>query len=210
MMKLAPLETVYNGYRFRSRLEARWAVFFDTLGLRYEYEKEGFVFGDGERYLPDFWLPELRLWYEVKGEVACVERTFGGDTFYYAYPELERLERFTQSQEWPLACAVGPIGDHRIWFWGWDLTDSSGGSYECQDAEWCFSNGIFTLDVKPRRSDRVFLADDLMGEAMPQFSYARDFGCDRRAVHAAYAAARQARFEHDDYFGLRRVPTLAV
>ena len=36
------IETRYNGYRFRSRLEARWAVFFDTLGIRYEYEPEGF------------------------------------------------------------------------------------------------------------------------------------------------------------------------
>lgn len=25
------IETEYKGYRFRSRLEARWAVFFDTL-----------------------------------------------------------------------------------------------------------------------------------------------------------------------------------
>ena len=50
------IETRYKGYRFRSRLEARWAVFFDTLGVRYEYEKEGFHL-DGERYLPDFWLP---------------------------------------------------------------------------------------------------------------------------------------------------------
>jgi hypothetical protein len=36
------IETAYNGYRFRSRLEARWAVFFDALGIRYQYEKEGF------------------------------------------------------------------------------------------------------------------------------------------------------------------------
>lgn len=36
------IETVYGGYRFRSRLEARWAVFFNTLGIPFEYEKEGF------------------------------------------------------------------------------------------------------------------------------------------------------------------------
>lgn len=34
------IETVYNGYRFRSRLEARWAVFFDEMGVQYEYEAE--------------------------------------------------------------------------------------------------------------------------------------------------------------------------
>ncbi len=31
------IETIYNGERFRSRLEARWAVFFDTLGVKYLY-----------------------------------------------------------------------------------------------------------------------------------------------------------------------------
>jgi hypothetical protein len=48
------IETVYNGYRFRSRLEARWAVFFDALGVEYEYEPEGFELPSGRRYLPDF------------------------------------------------------------------------------------------------------------------------------------------------------------
>src|SRR5262245_2860601 len=66
-MNIKPIETHYKGYRFRSRLEARWAVFFDTLGLKWEYEKEGFDLG-GTYYLPDFWLPQVRTWAEVKGE----------------------------------------------------------------------------------------------------------------------------------------------
>ena len=48
------IETRYKGYRFRSRLEARWAVFFDALGWSWEYEPEGFDLGFGELYLPDF------------------------------------------------------------------------------------------------------------------------------------------------------------
>lgn len=59
------IETEYNGYLFRSRLEARWAVFFDTLGIRYHYELEGFDIG-GMKYLPDFYLPQLECWAEVK------------------------------------------------------------------------------------------------------------------------------------------------
>src|SRR5262249_41440412 len=65
-MSLKPIETIYNGNRFRSRLEARWAVYFDAIGLRYEYEKEGFDL-DGHWYLPDFWLPKKDCWVEVKG-----------------------------------------------------------------------------------------------------------------------------------------------
>lgn len=67
---IKPIETIYNGYRFRSRLEARWAVFFDVLGIEYEYEPEGFELGDGLRYLPDFYLPENDVWVEVKGKPA--------------------------------------------------------------------------------------------------------------------------------------------
>lgn len=72
---MKPIETVYNGYRFRSRLEARWAVFFDTCGVTWEYEPEGFELPNGEKYLPDFRVynceeraPET-MWIEVKGEM---------------------------------------------------------------------------------------------------------------------------------------------
>jgi len=58
-------QTVYNGYNFRSRTEARWAVFFDTLNIKYLYEYEDFVVGS-RRYLPDFLLPEIGAYVEVK------------------------------------------------------------------------------------------------------------------------------------------------
>ena len=97
---MRPKETKYKGYRFRSRLEARWAVFFDALGLEWLYEPDPFDLHfdyedfiedfdmdeeellelhpgvpqtlkvlDGRRYsyLPDFYLPELNYWIEVKG-----------------------------------------------------------------------------------------------------------------------------------------------
>lgn len=66
-MTIKAIETKYSGYRFRSRLEARWAVFLEALGLRWEYEKEGFSF-DGYSYLPDFYLPDYDLYIEVKGQ----------------------------------------------------------------------------------------------------------------------------------------------
>lgn len=48
------IETKYKGYRFRSRLEARWAVFFDEMGLDWAYEPQGFDLGELGWYLPDF------------------------------------------------------------------------------------------------------------------------------------------------------------
>lgn len=67
-MKNLAIETAYKGYRFRSRLEARWAVFFDTLDVRWEYEKEGYRLPSGN-YLPDFWLPKIKTWVETKGKL---------------------------------------------------------------------------------------------------------------------------------------------
>ena len=46
---LTPIETVYKGYKFRSRLEARWAVFFEEMGLDWSYEVEGFNLPSGRR-----------------------------------------------------------------------------------------------------------------------------------------------------------------
>lgn len=61
------IQTVYNGYKFRSRLEARWAVFFDALGINYEYEPEGYDLGEAGWYLPDFYLTDMKVWVEIKG-----------------------------------------------------------------------------------------------------------------------------------------------
>jgi hypothetical protein len=94
------LQTTYNGYRFRSRTEARWAVFFDAAGIAYEYEKEGFTLPDGSMYLPDFWLPRIGFWVEVKGsdpteveiERCRMLQTLGGEG----------------DDEWFVALVVGP------------------------------------------------------------------------------------------------------
>lgn len=67
-MTLQAIETRYGGHRFRSRTEARWAVFFDALGIRWDYEKDGFDLGGEGQYLPDFWLPAFKCYAEVKGQ----------------------------------------------------------------------------------------------------------------------------------------------
>jgi hypothetical protein len=71
------IETRYGGCRFRSRLEARWAVYFDAIGIKWEYEKEGFDF-DGICYLPDFWLPQVSMWAEVKPSAFTTEERIKG------------------------------------------------------------------------------------------------------------------------------------
>ena len=63
------IETRYAGCRFRSRLEARWAVFFDSLNIEWKYEPEGYKILNGKYYLPDFYLPEKDIFVEVKGNM---------------------------------------------------------------------------------------------------------------------------------------------
>lgn len=43
-------------------------MFFDAMGIKYEYEPEGYDLGELGWYLPDFWLPEHRWHVEVKGK----------------------------------------------------------------------------------------------------------------------------------------------
>lgn len=74
-MAIQAIETLYNGIKFRSRLEAKWAYFFDLAGIVYRYEPTAFKLDDGTIYLPDFFLPDVGdranngLWVEVKGEL---------------------------------------------------------------------------------------------------------------------------------------------
>lgn len=70
------IPTEYAGVTFRSRLEATWAYNLDAWGIRWSYEPEGVILPSGARYLPDFWLPEIRTWLEVKGPgVGGLEKT---------------------------------------------------------------------------------------------------------------------------------------
>ena len=95
---IKPIETRYKGYRFRSRLEARWAVFFDAAHIKWIYESQGFVIG-GKPYLPDFHLPEFG-YFEVKGR--------------YEYDD-QLMQRFADEIRAPLFIAFEQIPDPESW-----------------------------------------------------------------------------------------------
>lgn len=107
-MTLQPIETRYAGCRFRSRLEARWAVFFDRLGIAWEYEPQGYNTAAGP-YLPDFHLPAVRQWIEIKGgqpsaddvaRCAAFAQELTDET-YFVFTDLPRTPSFGD---------VGPLG----------------------------------------------------------------------------------------------------
>ena len=70
---IKPINTRYAGHLFRSRLEARWAVFMDALQWQWSYEPEGFDLPYSGFYLPDFLVTatpgfeyKTPFWVEIK------------------------------------------------------------------------------------------------------------------------------------------------
>lgn len=104
------IETTYQGYRFRSRLEARWAVFFDALGMEWQYEKEGYNLGQEGYYLPDFWLPYESgepgwgHWVEIK-PLAPTDS------------ECRKLAALAKLSGHRTYCCAGDPGNCEVWIW---------------------------------------------------------------------------------------------
>ena len=107
-MSIRPIETKYRGCRFRSRLEARWAVYFDALGIEWEYELEGFVLDDNTCYLPDFWLSQVRMWAEVKP----VGLSFG---------DRGKCQRLANESDHPVLMLIGTPSPRSYWAIGGNI-----------------------------------------------------------------------------------------
>jgi hypothetical protein len=127
---MTAIETSYNGVRFRSRTEARWAVFFDASDIPWEYEREGFRLKTGQWYLPDFWLPTWNCFVEIKGEEPPEEA-------------IEKCRALRDESDKPVLLIVGTPGyqsvktpegydvnAYKVTLFCWDLSDSSGGTSE--------------------------------------------------------------------------------
>ena len=80
----------YAGAHMRSRLEARWAKFFDRLGTPWKYELQRYTMEGQHAYTPDFHLADLSLIVEVKPRLIVDVPSMNK---YDAYgPELVRRE----------------------------------------------------------------------------------------------------------------------
>jgi hypothetical protein len=212
-LAIKAIETHYAGCRFRSRLEARWGVFFNSIGWQWQYEPQGFTVGpESIPYLPDFWLPELDLWVEVKGVVTPKDfRTLVWAASEMGLParpdgtDVARLDEIAQSRILLLGDVPEP--------------DDLAGSIH-----WTFDQGASGRTVATRR----FLAQTAQGvrpiqiygsvpvmdmayfEADEYTDLDRRFLADLtdtfidvrvnpgRDVARGYRAARSARFEHGE------------
>jgi hypothetical protein len=187
MIDIAPIETIYRGYRFRSRLEARWAVFFQTLGVRWEYEPEGFRLSTGEWYLPDFRikLADQVLWAEVKPDGADSELF---EQFMADLVIIDPSARGTILHNIPDP-EDGGEGDFDMWC----RVDVEGDPVGCDCGhEFCICGDCGAVGFEyGGRDARIQCGCDKGGSD-------RWHNNDQPRILAAYAAARAARFEHGE------------
>jgi hypothetical protein len=180
-MDLKPIDTKYNGYNFRSRLEARWAVFLDKMGISYLYEPEGFEL-DTTRYLPDFQLTEglkcfgenmplANVWMEIKPTRDLNEN------------ERQKIAQFVKQSENKVILVAGdphPETVVRL------ISFGSNNKWSSEEIKWLEFNdgqpGILPLNKLNRISD-------------PDTRNAITKLSEAPALIAAYRAAREARFE---------------
>lgn len=122
-MSIDPKPTTYHRTEFRSRLEARWAVYFDHYALVDQWNYEPRKFTDPRTrwtYTPDFFVAvgrgTLRGWVEVKPEVPNQDTL---DSLHRSASLLGRCQgfhlalafgSFFQGEE-PRVFMMGPSGD---------------------------------------------------------------------------------------------------
>ncbi len=66
---LVGIPTTYKEIEMRSKLESKFAFFLDCLKVKWKYEPKTFNLSNGITYIPDFYLPELKTWVEIKGKI---------------------------------------------------------------------------------------------------------------------------------------------
>lgn len=182
-MDIRAIETVYKGYRFRSRTEARWAVAFDSLGWRWKYEVEGYrVCQDKAWYLPDFYLPDLKCHIEIKGTDATEEEMSKMFGFGGAKPLL-----LITGSPWPDEYRADWIDEYVA---GPDDHSSFGVCLVCNREMIIRSDGLTVQAEHIIQSDRGCSTERVFGY-VPDRSSAGPF-------LQAFTAARQARFEHGE------------
>jgi len=181
---LKAIPTRYKGYHFRSRLEARWAVFFDALDIQYMYESEGYELRDGTKYLPDFYLPELSggLHVEVKPTI---------EPFQF-----RKAMRFSEQNLSSILLLVGEPAARSYVIYGGDELPCVVSGTECFFEAW---SAHFYSKYLPGGShgdeNRLYLGNsDTYDRLKGRFADNSEFIYDSR-VRLAIQQSRSARFE---------------
>lgn len=142
-------------------------VALDSLGIEFRYEQEGYTLPSGW-YLPDFYLPQVRMWAEVKpDDFSTIER--------------EKCKELSDATGHPVLLLVGPpdfklyTGVHS----GYDPEQNYTQRYECR----------YLLDIdhhgrKHFNRGRLYCAEGEESVFTEPEAFSREY---RQAVHLARA-----------------------
>ncbi len=125
--------TKYCGVQFRSKTEAKYTALFNRFDEPWTYEPQRFNLPSGS-YLPDFFLPRLNAWVEIKGvepthlEIRLCEELYEytGKDVYIAYG-------------WPPVTEPNTPGLYNI------IKSSHKYFWSLQTSFWCLSEGKLTI-----------------------------------------------------------------
>lgn len=189
MKELKAIQTYYGGYKFRSRLEARWAVFFDACNLDWEYESEGFKLPDGVKYLPDFILHNVHgrgrnqdgdLWVEVKGNIT-EEDIVKINEFFKA----GRINKFENSNTPIIVLGNIPKGEDFCEIWSSIANAAAESNFNIFSFKYIDGDYFGAIPILRKDGKFAVCGDD--------GNYLTDV--DDGRTWQAYTKARQARFE---------------
>jgi len=155
---IRPIPTFYDGTMFRSRLEARWAHFFNLCKIKWQYELEGYEFDDS-RYLPDFYLPDTKLFIEIKPNLNFLKEDL----------VVKKISEFSQKSKDKLLVFVDiPTKAKYYWFAGFtDINTGKPFLSECALVWLLNTKG----EYHPLYYDRSAEADDWMFESASNFRF---------------------------------------
>lgn len=71
-----PEKNMQLNAKCRSALESQWARFFDALGIEYQFEPTVFTLLLGKTYTPDFYLPSIDTYLEIKPMPPCIDTMY--------------------------------------------------------------------------------------------------------------------------------------
>lgn len=129
--QLTPIESVYRGITFRSRMEAQSACLLDHIGMSWQYEPISFVLPSGIGYTPDF-VVTLH-----NGDRICIEsRGYCSDS---SIRQIGEFGRHFRSFGFLSYVAIGPY-----WCNVWLSDGTEGGALisqcdECGNVQFCRS-----------------------------------------------------------------------
>jgi hypothetical protein len=196
---LQPIETHYRGHRFRSRLEARYAVFMDAMGVEWQYEPEGFALKAGH-YLPDFYLPQVNngVWLEIKPHGLGSHFGFTAGRFGKGNdlrdPRLFEFAEAVESTGKQFFVAYGIPSE--VFFKSPDYEDEGMLEAPGDPFMWCVCGCTKTVGIQfDGRGDRIRCPH---AGCLPSSHGDKGYSFDHALIVAAADIARKARFEHGE------------